>query len=568
MGDVKMKKYCFTRYLLIAAIILLLGATPSLASEWPDCPEDLSVDSGFLGYLSENLEEEIDAGNLLTAYDFSGPWAYQPVFASAGHTNLTVEEVYGEEGEFGEVITFSSKDEFGNNYNAWDNPQEIIFDYPDIELKFRDDTKSIDVSISGSHIGDKPGLRFYVSEDGTVYVGFNDVYNDCDFNDMIIAMYPLDNDGDGVRNDEDNCPEVPNEDQADYDSDGVGDECDNCIYFGNEDQLNSDGDSWGDVCDNCPLDDNEDQSDADRDGLGTVCDDSEACPGGDCSVQLYKEEQKIADPNSPFAPGERIIVTSILKNESEQPIRVPIPTCWTTLHTFSVAMMTEEGEVEKILEDMHGDPLAVEISEENTLELQPGQFYPIECDISEKINSEVVRTATQGGEPLRVVSTFTNGIIDEDCYPNSEDPEDCVELNTISASSDPILINIDSSEDGSGSFLDIRPFIRKSRPNTIIRCNWGRLPVGLLSSDTFDATTGDPATFKVAGASVSVKRNGEFDVRKMDINGDGKKDLYFKVNISELTLELGDTVAGFEGRFEEGVLYSTDNVKVLQGWCR
>jgi hypothetical protein len=37
-----------------------------------------------------------------------------------------------------------------------------------------------------------------------------------------------DRDGDGVPDDEDNCPDVPNPDQADEDGDGLGDACDAC----------------------------------------------------------------------------------------------------------------------------------------------------------------------------------------------------------------------------------------------------------------------------------------------------------------------------------------------------
>jgi hypothetical protein len=37
-----------------------------------------------------------------------------------------------------------------------------------------------------------------------------------------------DRDGDGVPDDEDNCPDVPNPDQSDGDGDGIGDACDDC----------------------------------------------------------------------------------------------------------------------------------------------------------------------------------------------------------------------------------------------------------------------------------------------------------------------------------------------------
>ena len=80
-----------------------------------------------------------------------------------------------------------------------------------------------------------------------------------------------DGDGDGVGDACDNCPGTANADQADGDGDGVGDACDNCPNNANADQADGDGDGVGDACDNCPNNANPNQSDGDNDGLGDLC---------------------------------------------------------------------------------------------------------------------------------------------------------------------------------------------------------------------------------------------------------------------------------------------------------
>ncbi|MBX2815477.1 MAG: T9SS type A sorting domain-containing protein [Saprospiraceae bacterium] len=72
---------------------------------------------------------------------------------------------------------------------------------------------------------------------------------------------PMDSDGDGVADDDDNCPLTANADQADAEGDDIGDVCD----------PDDDDDGVLDLDDNCPFVANTEQIDLDQDGQGYAC---------------------------------------------------------------------------------------------------------------------------------------------------------------------------------------------------------------------------------------------------------------------------------------------------------
>jgi len=126
------------------------------------------------------------------------------------------------------------------------------------------------------------------------------------------CVAPDDCDGDGVPDASDNCPSIPNADQADGDADGVGDACDNCPAVANADQADGDANGIGDACqdtdgdgvidiaDNCPRAANAGQEDADADGVGDACD---LCPGHDDRQDADHDGVPDACDNCPAAPN-------------------------------------------------------------------------------------------------------------------------------------------------------------------------------------------------------------------------------------------------------------------------
>jgi hypothetical protein len=109
--------------------------------------------------------------------------------------------------------------------------------------------------------------------------------------------------------------------------------------------------------------------------------------------------------------------------------------------------------------------------------------------------------------------------------------------------------------------IDIQP---GSSQNTINLGSNGNVPVAILSSATFDATTVNPTTVTLAGASVALRGRGTPMASAQDVNGDGLLDLVLHVSIEALQLSDEDTNATLMGQtFGGQFITGTDSVRIV-----
>lgn len=109
--------------------------------------------------------------------------------------------------------------------------------------------------------------------------------------------------------------------------------------------------------------------------------------------------------------------------------------------------------------------------------------------------------------------------------------------------------------------IDIKP---GTYPNSINLGSKGTVPVAILSSAAFDATTIDPATVTLAGAPIKATGNGRLLVSLQDVDGDGRLDLIVHVDTAALELTRDDNVAVLEGQTWAGQsIRGTDSVRIV-----
>jgi hypothetical protein len=110
--------------------------------------------------------------------------------------------------------------------------------------------------------------------------------------------------------------------------------------------------------------------------------------------------------------------------------------------------------------------------------------------------------------------------------------------------------------------IDIKP---GSLPNAINLGSNGTVPVAILSSATFDATTVDPTTVTLASATVKLKGQGTPMSSFEEVNNDGRQDLVVHVLTSALQLSTTDSQAVLRGQTYSGIwIQGSDSVRIVR----
>ena len=109
--------------------------------------------------------------------------------------------------------------------------------------------------------------------------------------------------------------------------------------------------------------------------------------------------------------------------------------------------------------------------------------------------------------------------------------------------------------------IDIKP---GSYPNSINLGSHGNVPVAILGSADFDATSIDPLSVALAGAGVKMKGKGTPMYSFDDVNGDGIMDMIVHVETEALELTTYDEDAVLEGMTYDGKrIKGVDSVRIV-----
>ncbi len=110
--------------------------------------------------------------------------------------------------------------------------------------------------------------------------------------------------------------------------------------------------------------------------------------------------------------------------------------------------------------------------------------------------------------------------------------------------------------------IDVKP---GDDENSINLGSKGVIPVAILSDESFDATTVDPATVMLAGAKVATQgKKGKFQASQEDVDGDGLLDTILHFKTEELQIDPDATEVTLTGQTYSGeAIVGSDNITIV-----
>lgn len=106
--------------------------------------------------------------------------------------------------------------------------------------------------------------------------------------------------------------------------------------------------------------------------------------------------------------------------------------------------------------------------------------------------------------------------------------------------------------------IDVKP---GSFPNSINPKSKGKIPVAILTTDTFDATTVDPTTVRFGATGTEAE---PVQSAPEDVDGDGDTDMIFHINTQDTGIECGDTSASLTGEtFDGQAIVGSDTINTV-----
>jgi hypothetical protein len=133
-----------------------------------------------------------------------------------------------------------------------------------------------------------------------------------------------------------------------------------------------------------------------------------------------------------------------------------------------------------------------------------------------------------------------------------------IDLNTVFGGNDFALDDISFQSQVVPVDIDIKP---GSYPNSINPKSKGKIPVAILTTDTFDATNVDASTvlFGRTGTEAS-----PVHWALKDVDGDGDTDMILHFNIQDTGIVCGDTSAFLTGKTLSGqVIEGSDSINTV-----